>query len=166
MKFIDKLVDAISLAAKALVGTCLAIMLLISIVEVVRRYLFNASFPWSEELIRYLMIWIAFIGGAAAYKNGGLVFFDLILNKFKPKVKATINLITNTAVLCFCIYMCERAWSYTFTASVANQITVGLKISMSIPYLGIPIGLMLFVVFSLYNYRKLIPAFLAKGDGH
>lgn len=164
MKFVDKLVDVITFIAKALAGTLLAVMLTVSVVEVVRRYFFNASFPWGEELIRFLMVWVTFIGGAVSFKDGGLVFFDLMLNKFPPRAKAVIQLTTNTAILFFCVYMLNRAWKYTFTRSVAAQIAIGLRISMSIPYLGIPIGLTLFIIYALYNYKKLIPAAFGKRE--
>jgi TRAP-type C4-dicarboxylate transport system permease small subunit len=162
MKFYDKLVNVITLIAKTFLGAMLATMLIVSVVEVIRRYFFNASFPWAEELVRFLMVWVTFIGGAVAFKDGGLVFFDLILNKFPSKVKITIQLITNTAILFFSVYMLTLAFKYTFTRSVITQIAVGLKISMSIPYLGIPTGLTLFVIYALYNYKKLISVALGK----
>ena len=163
MKYIDTLLDTITFIAKAIMGSLLAIMLLVSIVEVIRRYFFNASFPWSEEIVRFMLVWVSFLGGAVAYRRGGLVFFGLLLNKLSPKMQTILNLLTNTSVLFFCTYMLQRAWTYTFTSSVSKQIAIGLGIPMSIPYFGISVGLILFILYSLDNYRRLLPKMLERG---
>ena len=164
MKIVDKLIDVITMSAKVLASVMLAIMLLVVLAEVGSRYFFGGSFPWANELVRFMMVWVAFIGGAVAYKDGGLVYFDMVLNKLPPKVKAVIQLMTNTVVLFFCIYMLHMSWATTTSRSVVNQVAIGLQIPMSIPYFGIPLGLMLFIIYSLYNYKKLIPAVMGKGE--
>ena len=39
-------------------------MLVLMLVEVVRRYLFDKTFLWSDEIIRYLLLYCTFLGGA------------------------------------------------------------------------------------------------------
>ena len=162
MKYIDKLVDMIAWVAKILAAVLLAVMLLVVVFEVGRRYFFGASFPWGNELVRFLMVWVAFVGGAAAFKDGGLVFFDMVLKKLPPKVNAIVKLMTNTTILAFCCYMFYMALQTNFSRSVVAQIAIGLQVSMAIPYFGITLGFALLIIFSLYNYSKLIPPLLEK----
>ena len=42
----------------------LVIMTFVVVLQVFSRYLFNYSFVWAEELVRYLMIWTVMIGAA------------------------------------------------------------------------------------------------------
>lgn len=162
MKFYDRLVCGMAKAARALIAIALAVMLMVALLEVARRYFLGASFPWSHELIRFLMIWIAFIGGAAAFNEGGLVLFDLLLAKMPPRARVWTEIFTNILVLAFCAYLLRMAIITAFAPSVARQMAIGLQIPMTIPYLGIPIGLALFVLFSLNNCIKLIPKAFGK----
>jgi len=164
MKIIDMLIDGVTIAAKALAAIMLAVMLLVVIAEVGSRYFFSISFPWANELIRFMMVWVAFIGGAVTFKDGGLVFFDMILNKLPPKTKTLFQLTINTVILVFCAYMFYMSWRTTFSRSIATQTAIGLQISMSIPYFGITLGLALFNIYCLYNYKKLITTVLGKGE--
>ena len=165
MKYIDKTLDIITFTAKAIAGTLLAIMLIVSVVEVFRRYLFNATFQGSEELVRFSLVWVSFLGGAAAYRHGGLVLIGLLVDRLPKKAKAVVSFLTNTSVLLFCLYMLNSAWKYTFTSSVSKQVAIGLGIPMKLPYFGIVLGLILIIIFSLDNYRRLIPDVFGKEGG-
>ena len=76
MKYVDKFIDVITFVAKAFVGILLAAMTVVSVVEVARRYVFGVSFPWGEEFIRFVMVWVSCIGAAVSFKDGHLVLFD------------------------------------------------------------------------------------------
>ena len=165
MKYVDKTIDIITILAKCLVAVALTVMLFVSFIEVVRRYFFSVSFPWGEESIRFLLVWVSFVGGAVAYKDGGLVLFSLLVNRFPKRVQAMINLLTNTAILIFCVYMLRRAWVATFYSAISMQTAIGLGIPMKIPYTGISVGLALFIIYSLNNYRKLVPGITGREGG-
>ena len=57
MKILDRVEDVFCAASLLLTA-------LVLFANVVLRYVFSASTSWAEELIRYLMIWITFIGGS------------------------------------------------------------------------------------------------------
>ena len=157
------MIDIITIMAKATVGVMLAVMLIVVVLEVAGRYFVGISFPWANEMIRFMMVWTAFVGGAVAYKDGGLVFFDLVLNKLPAREKAVMKVVINTVICAFCAYMLYMSWQTTFSPGVRTQVAIGLQIPMTIPYFGITLGLALLVVYSLYNYRKLIPALTDRG---
>ena len=52
---------------------------LILFVNVVLRYVFSASTSWAEEMIRYLMIWITFIGGSVCVRHSAHIRMDFLL---------------------------------------------------------------------------------------
>lgn len=84
MKAIERVLDVLCLIAKIIAAAMLGIMLVVSLVEIVRRYIIGQSFPWADELVRYCIIGVAMLGGAAAFRQtGGLVAFDLLLNRFQ-----------------------------------------------------------------------------------
>ena len=65
-KIYFSVMDTIGKAIKFAVAAVLVLMALLMFVEVLRRYFWNQQFAWSEELIRYMAMWVAFLGGAVA----------------------------------------------------------------------------------------------------
>ena len=63
-------------ANRALLIMLLAAMVVVTFVNVVMRYLGESSFLWGEEVGRHLMIWLAFIGGGLALRNGAHIGVD------------------------------------------------------------------------------------------
>ena len=68
-----QLCQAIERVLIFIVAVFAAVMIIVTSVEVFRRYLFSLSFIWSEELSRYLMVSVAFFGGAVAYRRRNLI---------------------------------------------------------------------------------------------
>lgn len=152
-----------------LVSIILIFMALLMFAEVVRRYFFGMQYAWSEELIRFLAMWIAFLGGAAAYREKSLVCFDLISGKMKGKVKFALEMLCNTFVLIFLILIFYLGIQNVFSPSTYKQVAIGLKVSMSFPYAAIPVGTGLMILFTLNNYfdiigRRLKKESIEKGD--
>lgn len=159
MDIIKSILDGIAYVVKRVIAIMLGVMLVVALVEVFRRYLFGLSFPWSEELIRYLIIWVSFLGGAVAYKEQNLVFFDMIVDKISGKGKHILLLATNTVSLIFISYIFYYALKVISKPSIVRQKSIGLQISMLYPYLAIPVGLGLMILFGLYHYRVIYNTF-------
>ena len=51
------------------IGIALLATTLIIFVNVIMRYFMNQSLTWAEEVVKYLMIWIAFIGGSTCFEK-------------------------------------------------------------------------------------------------
>lgn len=156
---VKKVLDIIAKIVKGFLGILLGIMLIVALVEVFRRYFLGRSFAWSEELIRYLIIWISFLGAAVAYKEQSLVFFDMIVDRIKGKNKFVLFLITNTVSLVFVAFVFINSLATINMPSIANQNSIGLQISMVIPFMAAPIGLGLMLIFGLYHYRVIIDTY-------
>lgn len=157
MKAVSRILDAVCLFAKMIAALMLGVMLVVSLVEIGRRYLAGYSFPWADELIRYCIIGVAMLGGAAAFRRvGGLVAFDLILTHLKGPVRLALELSINTISLLFSAFMFRNAVQTLTTPSIVKQISIGLRVSMFWPYLPIAVGLGLIVIFSVERYFKII----------
>ncbi len=153
---LDIILDKIATLVKYFLGVLLGIMLISALFTVFTRYFLGKSFAWSEELIRYLIIWVSFLGAAVAYKEEGLVFFDMIVNAVRGKKRRNLLLFNNTVTLVFmgCIFV--NSIQTIMMPSVAKQISIGLQISMAIPFLAVPLGLGLMIIFGINHYRVIL----------
>ena len=53
MKIVTKILDVVCLIFKWITAIILALMLIASVAEIIRRYIMGASFVWADEFIRY-----------------------------------------------------------------------------------------------------------------
>ncbi len=77
-----------ALAAVRLVCIALATALFVIVVAaVVARYVFGQAVSWTEEVPRYLLIWISFLGAAACVAKREHVGFDILFNALPTRVR-------------------------------------------------------------------------------
>lgn len=67
----EKLMDIIYSVIRICIAAALVVMVVVTFVEVIRRYAFGLSFIWSEELVRFLLVATSFLGGARGLSGQG-----------------------------------------------------------------------------------------------
>jgi len=96
----------------------------------VLRYAFNTSWPASEELSRYLFVWVTMLGAVIAYKDNGHVGVDLVVSKLKGRTKEAFVLATRVLVLAMLGLLVHGALNYyslvATTPSVATNLPMGV----------------------------------------
>lgn len=115
---------------------CLGIsMALIVAVQVFFRYVLNQSLFWSEELARYLLVWLTFLGASVAYFRGAHPGVDVLHRRMPPAVRKAAAILAHLAGLAlFCIMVVYGARFAYF---------VRLQVS---PALGIPKWMVLTII--------------------
>lgn len=153
MKTVTKIIDIVCLAAKWISAFFLFCMLVVSLIEIVRRYIFGLSFIWADEFIRYSIVAVAAIGGASCYRAvGGLVSFDFLQSHLYGKKRLVLEYIVNTIVLGCAGFIFINAVRTIQTPSIERQISIGLGISMKWPYMSVVIGMALLVILAIEKY--------------
>ena len=159
MKAVNKVLDILEYIAKIIAAVTIGVMVIVSLMEITRRYLFGNSSMWADELIRYCIVLVAMIGGAACFRQGDLVAFDLVRNRMRGPAKLIWELVINTISLAFAIFIFRNAINTIMLPSVAKQVSIGLQISMVWPYMPIVIGMGMIVLFAIENYYEIFKKF-------
>lgn len=71
-----------SLPAAFLCGLLFVALLLTVVWGVLTRYLLGDQARWTEELARFLLVWVSFLGAALAYSRQQHLGIDLLVNRF------------------------------------------------------------------------------------
>ena len=121
----------------ALVGM-VALMTIIIILQVFMRYLFLCSLSWSEEVARYLMIWVSFLGASLALKMGFHIGVEFVVTRIPKNVKVWVNLAAKLAILFFLIFFTIGGFRVSW--SVRDQDSPALLFSMFYAYVSAPVG--------------------------
>jgi TRAP-type C4-dicarboxylate transport system permease small subunit len=97
----NRIVDAIAKIVRTVILLQAAAIFAIIIVTVVTRYGFRFVLSWSEEVPRYLLIWVSFLGAAACVDLRDHIAFDYLYNRFPAPVRSAIQLLINAAIFGF-----------------------------------------------------------------
>ena len=114
--------------------------------QVVARYIFQAPLSWSEELARFLLLWLAMMSGAYAFKIKAHFSLNFMVNSFPKKIQKIISMFVSLLVIFFLLGFVYN--SFKFVLGVKGHLAPALQIPMEIPYSACIVGglLMLFYV--------------------
>lgn len=132
----------------------LAIMTFLVFFQVVTRYLFSYSLAWVEELARYLMIWMAFVGAASLFKDNDHIRMDLVYNKFPQGVRTFLGLLFGLFQVAFLVMLFKLGLEYA--ESVDIVISPTLRISMRWPAMIISISSAVMIFFILSHMVRTV----------
>lgn len=158
----NRILDYLCTVVKWFVAVLIFLAIGLSFVEIVRRYLFGRVFSWSDEFVRYCLIYVALVGGAAAYREGQLVCFDSLLNKVKPSIRKAFFYASSAITLVSLIAFFILSIKTITQSSVIRVISPGLRIPMTVPYFAFVIGFLLMIIFCIESIVKEISGYKRK----
>ncbi len=114
---------------------------LVAFVNVVLRYLFNASLVWAGELTAYLFIWSALFGAAYGFKIGMHLGVTILIQKLRPGIAKWV--LSFSLAIIFCYLLCLIKWGYDFVTfnHMMGMVSVDLQVQYWIIYLCVPIAM-------------------------
>lgn len=80
---------------------CLLMILMVVIVfaNVVARYYLSASLAWSEEVARFMLIWLVFLGAVLAYVNDEHLGLDIVVQLFPRRIRYGLAVVADLLVM-------------------------------------------------------------------
>ncbi len=84
---ISKFIDAYCKFLGYLIGAMLALMVVLVFGNVFMRYALNSGFTLSEELSRWLFVWVTFLGAVVALRSNAHLGTDMLVGKLGPAGK-------------------------------------------------------------------------------
>lgn len=127
---IHKLINLSCRVMSVVMVAALALMVVLVFTNVVMRYGFNSGIAISEELSRWLFVWMTFLGAVVALKEHGHLGTDLVVGKLPPAGKKVCMAISHLLML-FCCWLLfkgslEQAKLNWDTTSAAMEASVGM----------------------------------------
>lgn len=150
MNILNKIGEILEKISSIIVIILTAVMCVTILLQVAMRYFFNSPLVWSEELARYAMIWVTFLGTAIAQKRGTLVCVDMFVNMMSEKVKNILGIVCNIIELIFGGVLAYYSFIFAYGASSFVQTSTALHVPMWIVYTCVPLG------FTMIFYHALV----------
>lgn len=114
------------------------LMTLVVVSQVFCRYILNSSLFWSEELARYLLVWLTFLGTTVAYWRGLHPGVDLIYSRLGSKARLLNRLAIH--LLCLFFFAIIIRYGVEFAYFVRMQTTPALALPKWIIFSIIPVS--------------------------
>ena len=140
---INKNLEAVPLIAITVVMT------LLIFVQVIMRYVLQSSLSWSEELARYLFVWMAYFAISYGVKEMKHIKIDAALYLFPKRARKYVVLIGDIIVMLFALFVIQTSFKLVVKIHTFGQVSAALGIPMWLVYLAPLVGFILVVVRSV-----------------
>ena len=117
--------------------------------QVVTRYVLHVSLSWSEELARYLLMWLAMLSAAYGFKIRAHFALVFLVNRFPTGVRRFVPIVVSILVgALLCVFVFEAV---QITYSVRNQVGPATGLSKAVPYSSGVMGGVLMLYYVVIN---------------
>jgi TRAP-type C4-dicarboxylate transport system permease small subunit len=138
MQHVVRMIDSLNKLVGIILALMLGVMSILIIVQVISRFVIHLPLTWSEELSRYLMAYIVFLGASLAMRHNKLISIELLPEMLGGTKRKVITIIVLLISIVFFVILFKQG--IDMLSRVKVQTSAGLGISMAIPYASIPIG--------------------------
>ncbi len=138
LKQFIRIVDVINKIIGWVLALALGVMTVLIFWQVFARYVVGNSLTFSEEVSRFLMIWMTFLGAAYAIRQGTLIAVDILPDFTKGKLSKAIKITSYLVALIFYFVLIKFGWE--MSQSVSFQTSPAISISMFWPMLATSVG--------------------------
>ena len=119
--------------------------------QVLARFVLKTPSAWSEEIARYMFIWLVWIGAAYATKENKHIKIDILSSKFKGTTKVIMDIITGLLFVALLVFMFFTSLKVTKTVYDSNSIATGSHMPMWIAWLSLPLSMFLMLFRFIQN---------------
>lgn len=117
----------------AVASVILAILIVLTFLGVIWRYIFNAPFTWLEEVQTSCMVWIVFAAAGAAFRSGNHVAIEMVVDLMPEKMQKIMEVIISVIVVVVIGYLFFQSIGFIQVFLKSGRSTSMLHI----PYAGV-----------------------------
>lgn len=136
-----------------LIGS-LVLTVVIIFIQVVMRYVFNASLSWSEELTRYIFIWQIWLGASIGLRDKKHIKVEIMEMFISPKSKSVLDLLADLIWMAANIYLIYSGTLLVKALIKNHSVSTALQLPLWIVYLALPFSSVALVVRQILAISK------------
>lgn len=125
-KFFDKLFKGIDYFTGILTG----LMVIFVFLNVVLRILFNSGLTWSEELSRYLFVFVTYIGAISAMRTNGHMIVDMLISKVNPKMQMLLYAVSQGLIAVLMCILVHGSFKMVMQNTASRTAALGISYAL------------------------------------
>ncbi len=147
MHRVAKVLSGIEKAIVVLCYVLVSLMVINTSVGVFFRFVLNNALSWTDELGRYMMIWVGFFGCYLAARDNSHVGIQMFVALFRPGAQKVMNSIARLVVIAFLVIILAKSGEQLGLLGI--QKSSALEIPMAIPYFAVTFGIFMMLIENL-----------------
>ncbi len=147
MNLLIKALDYILSRMSVIIMTLLVFTVLL---QVFMRYVVGSPVTFTEELSRFLLIWLGLLAASYAYRLRLHLALDLLVLKLKGKQRNVLNIIIHSLIALFsAVVLVYGGIQLVVLTWVLDQFSPALGVSMSFVYLVLPVSGVAIIIYAV-----------------
>ena len=150
VEILTKIRKGMNFLLSRIAAVLLSIMTLLVLYQVFTRYVLNNPAAFTEELVRYSLIWTGFIGAAYAFSTREHMALTLVINKLDDKKKRVLQTAIDLLILLFALFVMTIG-GVKLALSAQKVYSALLGIPRSLVYAMAPISGVFIIIAQIIN---------------
>ena len=139
----QKIYEAYNRFEKKLVGIIMLLLIILGFVQVVFRFVLQMPLAWSEELLTFCMIWVAYLGSSAAANERKHILVSMFVDLLPKKLNLAFTVLSQIIWLVCTLLMTYLGWYVTMNYIERGATTLGGQFPYWVAAIAIPISMVL-----------------------
>lgn len=131
----------------------LGLIVVIMFTQVLFRYAFNNSLSWTEEIAKFLFVWVTFLGAALCFGENMHLGVDFLVRKVPVRFRKYLFVFNTTIIIFFNGLMVLIGFSWVINVSGTLSPAVGLPLNI-VFYSALPVSAVISVIYGVIRLRK------------
>lgn len=156
--------NGIQLLEKFLLVIVFSICVVAGSMQVVFRYIIQSSLSWSEELLRYMLVWLSFFAASLGMSRTNVhISVDLIITKLPERIHSAMEVLWRV----ICLFFAGRIFLLSLilyeNGVTSRQVSAAMQLPMKYVYLGVSVALLFMTIHLLRASIEQIMKILTEG---
>ncbi len=145
-----KILDLRHYILEIVMSVILLMLVGITFTQVISRYVFHVSLPWSGELDRYLLLWFGMLSAGYCFKLKAHIALIFVFNKLPFVFRKILNIFI--FLVLDIIFLVMIIWGIKYTYMGIDCYSHAMNLSMAYVYLAIPVGGGIMLYYNIINF--------------
>ena len=124
----------------------LAVMVIVVFYAVIRRYVFNSSLVWSDEISRFIFMWLIWFATSVGFRDNNHIRMNVLYNSLKPVGKLILDIISDILVYLASILVAYYGFDYCIRLFNNGLVAPGTHLPYFIIYGCLPVSMVIVLV--------------------
>jgi len=142
----NKFYEGFNRFEKFVLGLIMCMLLIMGFAQVVFRFVLEMPLAWAEELMTFLMIWVAYLGASAATNERKHIIVSMFVDLLPKRLRLGFTVFSQILWLACSIAMAYLGWHITLNYINRGAVTLGGKYPFWCASIAIPICMSLMAI--------------------
>lgn len=145
-------INYMNMGIKHFLNVILGVLVIAVFLQVIFRFVIQQPLAWTEELSRYCLVWLTFLGAAYAMSTKAHIGMEVFVKLFALSIQKVLYVIATIASLMFFLLMVVQG--YDLAIQSMSQLSPVLRIPMGVIYAVIPLSGFILIVNMTSQFTK------------